>query len=133
MGAPNTGSFGNDDATDWVFDLGESSGTDVLKDAFKAVNTGYPDSPDSCIALAAAEVVAAAKGKPSADLPDDVQRWLGDHENLDAVKGLTKSAITAVNKVSTKSELRDSWEESDSWHKWLQSVEDLRRRLKDDG
>lgn len=130
MSARETGNFGNDDATDWVYDLEESSGTDLLKEAFKAITSnGYPESPDCCIALAAAEVVAAAKGKPSADLPDDVRKWIDDQENLDAIKGLFKSAISAVNKVSAKSELRDSWEESDEWHNWLQAVEDLRRRL----
>src|SRR5579863_7406583 len=112
MGASETGNFGNDDATDWVYELEESSGTDLLKEAFKAVTSnGYPDSPDCCIALAAAEVVAAAKGKPSVDLPDGARKWLDDHDNLDAIKGLAKSAITVVNKVSAKSELRDAWEE----------------------
>lgn len=130
MSGRETGNFGNDDATDWVYDLEESSGPDVLKDAFKTINgNGYPESSDCCIALAAAEVVAAAKGNPSADLPDDVRKWLEDQEELNSIKALVKPAIAAVNKVSTKSELRDTWEESDSWHEWLQVVEGLRRRL----
>ena len=130
MGPRDTGNFGNSDASDWLYELEESSGPDVLKEAFKAINgNGYPESPDCCIALAAAEVVAAARGNPSADLPEDLQKWLQDQDNLNAIKGLAKSAITAVNKVSTKSELRDAWEESDSWHEWLQVVEGLRRRL----
>lgn len=129
MAPKETGSFGNDDASDWVFDLEESDGPGLLKEAFKAVGNGYPESPDCCIALAAAEVVAAAKGKPSPDLPDDVRKWLENQENLEVFTALSKSAITAVNKVSAKSELRDQWEESDSWHNWLQAVEDLRRRL----
>lgn len=130
MTTRETGNFGNDDATDWAYELEESSGPDVLKDAFKAINgNGYPESPDCCIALAAAEVVAAAKGNPSPDLPDDVRKWLEDQEELNSIKALVKTAITAVNKVSTKSELKDTWEESDSWHEWLQEVEGLRRRL----
>lgn len=130
MGASETGNFANEDASDWVYELEESSGPDVLKEAFKAITgNGYPDTPDCCIALAAAEVVAAAKGKPGPDLPDDVRKWLDDQDNLENIKALSKSAISAVNKVSTKSELRDSWEESDSWHEWQQVVEDLRRRL----
>lgn len=129
MGARETGNFANDDASDWLYDLEESDGPDLLKEAFKAVGNGYPESPDCCIALAAAEVVAAAKGKPSPDLPDDVRKWLENQENLNTITALTKPAITAVNKVSAKSELRDSWEESDSWHDWLQVVEGLRRRL----
>jgi Domain of unknown function (DUF4259) len=129
MGSQETGNFGNDDASDWVFELEESSGPGVLKEAFKAVqSSSYPDTADSCIALAAAEVVAAAKGMPSTDLPDDVRKWIEDQE-AGPIQSLVKAAITAVNKVSTKSELRDSWEESDSWHDWQQVVEGLRRRL----
>jgi hypothetical protein len=130
MSAEETGNFANDDATDWVYELEESSGPDVLKEAFKALTgNGYPDTPDCCIALAAAEVVAAAKGKPSPDLPDDVRKWIDDQDNLNAITALAKSAITAVNKISAKSELRDKWEDSNSWHEWQQVQEDLRKRL----
>jgi Domain of unknown function (DUF4259) len=131
MSAGKTGNFDNDDASDWIYDLEDSSGTGLLKEAFAAVNGhDYPESPDCCIALAAAEIVASAKGKPPADLPDEARKWLEDQEDLATIKALSPKAITAVNKVSTKSELRDSWEESDSWHEWLQTVEGLRQRLK---
>jgi hypothetical protein len=130
MSSRETGNFGNDDASDWVYELEESSGPDLLKDAFKVITrNGYPDLPDCCIALAAAEVVAAAKGSPSDDLPEDLRNWIEGQEELESIQALAKSAITAVNKVSTKSELRDQWEESDSWHEWQQVVEGLRRRL----
>ena len=132
MGAWETGNFGNDDASDWVYDLRESSGAGLLKEAFSTVSAqDYPDGPDSCIALAAAEIVAAAKGKPAADLPDGARKWLGNQTEVNSIKKLAKSAIAAVNKISVKSELRDLWEESDSWHDWQQAVEGLRRRLKD--
>ena len=123
----DTGNFGNDDAADWVYDLRESSGADLLKEAFSTVNgQDYPEVPDSCIALAAAD-----KGKPPADLPDGARKWLGNQTEVNSIKKLAKSAIAVVNKISVKSELRDQWEESDEWHDWLQAVEGLRRRLKD--
>jgi len=132
MGGRDTGNFGNEDASDWVYDLRESSGADLLKEAFSTVNSqDYPEIPDSCIALAAAEIVAAAKGKPPADLPDGARKWLGNQTEVNSIKKLAKSAIAVVNKISVKSELRDQWEESDEWHDWLQAVEGLRRRLKD--
>jgi hypothetical protein len=132
MGAKDTRNFGNDDASDWVYDLRESSGADLLKEAFSTVNSQeYPEIPDSCIALAAAEIVAAAKGKPPVDLPDGARKWLGNQTEVNSIKKLAKSAIAVVNKISVKSELRDQWEESDSWHEWQQVVEGLRRRLKD--
>ncbi|HKD15784.1 MAG TPA: DUF4259 domain-containing protein [Candidatus Angelobacter sp.] len=130
MSPTDTGNFGNDDASDWVYDLQESSGTDALKEAFTAINGhNYPESPECCIALAAAEIVAAAKGKPAADLPDRARKWLGNQDEVESIKKLAKPAIAVVNKISVKSELRDYWEESDSWHEWQQAVEGLLRRL----
>ena len=123
------GNFGNDDASDWVFDLEESSGADLLKQAFADVNSHSYEATDCRIALAAAEIVAAAKGKPSPDLPERARKWLGNQEEVEDITALAKKAITVVNKISVKSELRDEWEESDGWHEWQQAVEGLRRRL----
>ena len=130
MSAREIGNFGNDDASDWIYDLRESSGADLLREAFSAVNgTQYPEVADCCIALAAAEIVACAQGKPPSDLPDDARKWIENQIELPAIKALRKPAIAVVNKISIKSELRDQWEESDSWHEWQQVVEGLRRRL----
>ena len=79
--------------------------------------------------LAAAEVVAAAKGKPSSDLPDEIRTWLEKQDHLDKFKKLDKRAAKAAKKVQAKSELRDQWEESDDWHNWQMAVEGLLKRL----
>ncbi len=130
MSATGPRNFENDDATDWVYDLTESTGTDLLSEAFAVVEkTDFADAPDCCIALAAAEVVAAAKGKPSSDLPDEVRTWLEDQERLDGFKKLDKRAAKVAKKVQAKSELRDQWEESDGWHNWQMALEGLLKRL----
>ena len=130
MGANGAKSFENDDASDWVYDLTEANGPDLLSEAFAVVEKmDFADAPDSCIALAAAEVVAAAKGKPSVDLPDEVRTWLEDQEHLDAFKKLDKRAAKVAKKIQAKSELRDQWEESDDWHNWQMAVEGLLKRL----
>ena len=130
MGATGAKNFENDDAADWVYDLTESNGTGELTEAFAVVEkTDFADAPDCCIALAAAEVVAAAKGKPPSDLPEEVQTWLDDQENLDGFKKLDKRAAKVAKKVQAKSELRDLWEESDDWHNWQMAVEGLLKRL----
>ena len=108
MIAQGTGNFANDDATDWVYDLTESGGIDVLTEAFSAIEgNDYPDLTDACISLAAAEVVAAAKGKPSGDLPNEINRWVEDHDKPEAIKKLDKRAAKSVKKVQMKSELHD--------------------------
>jgi len=130
MGATGAKNFENDDAADWAYDLAESNGTSLLAEAFGVVEKmEFADAPDCCIALAAAEVVAAAKGKPSSDLPDEIRTWLEDQENSDGFKKLDKRAAKVAKKVQAKSELRDLWEESDDWHNWQMAVEGLLKRL----
>jgi len=130
MGANGAKNFENDDATDWVYDLTESDGADLLSEAFATVEKlDFADAPDCCIALAAAEVVAAAKGKPCSDLPDEIRTWLENQEHLDRFKKLDKRAAKVAKKVQAKSELRDQWEESDGWHNWQMAVEGLLKRL----
>jgi tellurite resistance protein len=130
MGANGAKNFENDDAADWVYDLTESNGTEILAEAFAVIEkTDFADAPDCCIALAAAEVVAAAKGKPSSDLPDEIRTWLENQDHLDKFKKLDKRAAKVAKKVQAKSELRDQWEESDDWHNWQMAVEGLLKRL----
>jgi hypothetical protein len=131
MGAWEVGNFGNDDASDWVYELEGSSGTDLLVEALAAVEKNdYAESPDCCIALAAAEAIAAAIGHAAEDLPDGVRIWVAEQEDTAAIKRLATRAAGAVRKLQTRSELRDLWEESENWHEWQQVVEGLLRRLK---
>lgn len=132
MSVLETGNFSNDEATDWLFDLEETCGAELLAEAFDVITKGeFHEQADCCIALAAAEIVAAAKGKPAPDLPEDARKWLGNQDTADVtkIKGLNKKAITAVKKVQAHSELRDQWEDSDEWHSWNTVVEGLLKRL----
>ena len=93
MDAREPGNFGNDDASDWIYDLSESSGADLLQEAFSAISGhDYPEIPDCCIALAAAEIVACAQGKPPNDLPDEVRKWIGNQVEVATIKALRKQA-----------------------------------------
>jgi hypothetical protein len=132
MSVLETGNFGNDEATDWLYDLEETYGAELLAEAFDVITKGeFHEQSDCCIALAAAEIVAAAKGKPAPDLPDEARKWLGNQDTSDMakIKALNKKAIVAVKKIQNKSELRDQWEESDEWHSWQMVVEGLLKRL----
>jgi hypothetical protein len=131
MGAWGPGSFENDDASDWADDLEGSSGLGMIKEALKTVEKNkYPESPDCCIALAAAEVVAAAKGKPSPDFPDGLREWLAAQKDLSALASLDKTTVNVNNKVQLKSELKEQWEESSDWLAWSKVLNDLQNRLK---
>ena len=130
MGAWGHRSFENDDALDWVFELGESSDFSVISAAFDALFAEQEDYLDAyyCTrALAAAEVVAALKGKPAGSLPDEVTAWLKGKTQPD--DALTASAVKAVDAAVTDSELKELWEESEEFAVWQSDVQGLLERL----
>ena len=83
MGTWGTGTFENDGASDWVYDLEETKApVQFLSDTLKAgLNDEYLESGDAENALAAAEVVAALLGHPAANLPQSVTSWLSIRRN----------------------------------------------------
>src|SRR5688572_3757164 len=79
MGAWGEGVFENDQAGDWLDQLVESGKPKAIDTALsKALKAkpGQLDADEAAAALAAAEVVAAARGHRHADLPEEVREWL---------------------------------------------------------
>lgn len=129
MGAWGHGNFENDDALDWVAEL-EESGQAAIDAALGAVTTDaedYIEAPECSKALAAAETVAAMRGKPATKLPEEVSTWV---KGKPAPNPATiKQAATACDAVLTDSELKELWEESGDFEQWRSSVADLNSRL----
>src|SRR5579885_2551780 len=67
-------SFENDDALDWVENFLKPGGQSAVEKTVARVagGRGYLEAPDGCYAVAACEVLAAAQGRPSTDLPKNV-------------------------------------------------------------
>ena len=67
MGAWGFGSFDNDDAADFLADATESGDLSLVRGALDNVltSTEYVEAPDASQAIAAAEIVAAALGRPT--------------------------------------------------------------------
>ena len=134
MGAWGSDSFANDDAMDWLAEL-EAEGLPAAGGAIQAVielAPEYLEAPICSAGLAAAEVIAALRGRPSASLPSEVQSW------VDAIAGepggdpgdeLVANARRAVELIATNSELRELWAESNESEQWRHSVADLQARL----
>jgi hypothetical protein len=131
MGAWGAGSFDNDDAGDWVWELAETEDTSILEDAFSRVTDAdaYSEAHDCSIAIAAAEVVAALRQRPASNLPDEVATFVA---RIDAPSsaGLVSSALRALERIKTKSELQELWDESDRGAEWHQAVAELEGRLR---
>lgn len=130
MGTWGTGTFENDDASDWVYELETAESPEILAATLKAVTSAdsYLEAPSCVNALAAAEVVAGLAGKPAADLPEAVTKWLHGRPQTDASR-LKPLALAAIDRILTDSELKDLWSETDDLETWQRAVRDVRTRL----
>ena len=132
-GAWDTGSFDNDDALDWIWELSESNDLTVVKDTLDAAanSSGYLEAPTASTAIAAAEVVAALRGNPRPDLPVEVSEWVQTHR-LTVGDDLLKTAKEAIARIRKEdsSELAQLWSEADDLETaWQEDVDDLLQRL----
>lgn len=133
MGAWGFGSFENDDAGDFLGDLTDSGDLALIREAIDNVltSTEYVEAPDACMAIVAAEVVAAALGRPTlaAQQEEELTRWLSRiRPRIDT--GLAAQARDALARIlAPNSELRELWEETDDLSDWQASVLELDRQL----
>ncbi len=132
MGTWEAGSFGNDGALDWTAEFLEDPSEDVLRETLDAViqaESRYDAGTFECeCAVAAAEVVAAAAGKPSAHLPDELAAWL-EQEKPKVDRKLIDLAKRSVARVRTDSEMLECWDDSPSASQWHAAMDDLAARL----
>lgn len=91
--------FENDDALDWLFDLEAAEDATLVRAALDPP-TGRDTDPVSVARLiAAAEVVAAALGRPADDLPGAATVWVATHRRhigiADATLAVDALAVVA--------------------------------------
>jgi hypothetical protein len=130
MGAWGVGTFENDDAGDWVYQLEEANDLDFVRDTLQAAADpdGYLEAPTCSMALAAAEVVVALAGRPAPDLPEEVRTWVEAHR-LTALPDLRALSVQALDQVAAGSELQELWAESEESVAWIDRLQELRSRL----
>ena len=129
MGTWGVGAFENDGAADWVGSLTDGGSISSLEDAITCVckaNSGSSIDLDEAIeAVAAAEVIAIARGHPGNAVPASVKRWINacDYAPADDV---ARVAGRAIARIARKSELRDEW---NAEARWLDEIAGLAERL----
>jgi hypothetical protein len=129
VGAWGTGSFENDDASDWVGELDTIAPADLTKILVQAAdNPAYLEAPAAYVAVAAGEVVAALKGSPAEGAPAAVVEWAKKHPQA-LTPELKAIAIRALDRVRRNSELKDLWMEADGLNDWIAAMRDLQGRL----
>jgi len=132
MGAWDFGPFDNDDASDWLYELEESSDTSIIAATFDVIfhiGDEYLEATDCSNALAAAEILAALLGHPLAKLPDNALAWIEAHSGLDG-SALVPTAQAVIQRIRTNSELKELWDESEDAAKWYATLDDVSSRLK---
>ena len=130
-GAWGVGSFENDSALDWSYELKHSKSSVVLLSAFNSVQgSGYIEVDACSAAMAAADIVASIKANSFGKLPDDVKKWAISN-SLIINEALVSSAKKAVASCvdESNSELAQLWRESSN-KEWEAYVSELNSRLK---
>ena len=133
MGAWGSGSFENDDASDWIADFCDEPDKELISDALSTVAEmdadEYLEAPDCSAGIAAAEIVAALKGAANPELPDDVKECVAKLE-MKADPRMASLALKAVGRIRTNSELKELWDESESPTEWYAAIDNLEARLR---
>jgi pyruvate carboxylase len=131
MGAWDVGPFANDDALDWVAELSSRKSVDLVGSALSKVSltsaSDYLEASECSIALAAAEVVAAALGKPVDGFPEELAAWT--KQNAETLSKQSRPALEAIERIKRSSELKELWEESADFQKWMLTINSLTKRL----
>ncbi|MGB6385102.1 MAG: DUF4259 domain-containing protein [Terriglobales bacterium] len=124
-----TGSFENEDAQNFLGRL-SSIGIDDLRSILTraADSDDYLEAPDSSVAVAAAEVVATAKGKPPQTVPRKIAEWVGKIEGAPSSE-MSELTRRAVERIRINSELKDLWLQAEGLNEWSAVLRDLENRL----
>jgi hypothetical protein len=131
MGTWGPGSFENDVALDWVLRLGKSGNPDLPAGVLRRLDgAGSLGGIMEEEGTAAAEAVAASRGWPADRVPDGVQEWLrASGTRADAA--IAELALRVIDAIKNEdSDLRLRWGEGEDVSSWLESMADLRHRLR---
>ena len=133
MGAWGVGPLQNDDAADWLANLGAALPEALLLTLTRVAALDqdlYLEEPAASEAVATAEIVAAMHGYPSPDVAEtpEAVEWVRNHSNW-LNPDVVQQAITAVTRVRSSSELLDLWSESPDFNLWTSRIDELLLRL----
>ena len=125
--------FENDDAIEWLEGF-ETDGPRAIDEALNAVvdlEAGeYVEAQVVAYALAAAELVAAAREDDQSRLPESLTDSMEEHRDAINEGAFAKIALKAVTRILKRSELKDQWDDDEDGETILEDVRDLQERLR---
>ena len=135
MGAWGNDSFENDEACDWAGEMLRKKSVAFVEKTLRKVvrNDDYIESDDGSAAIAAAEVIARARGHfgQRDAYTEKLNAWISKSE-ITFSQEIEELALKALEQVtSEESELRELWEDAgaDALREWLDKVEQLKTRV----
>ena len=127
------GIFDDDEVTDWLVSF-ETDGVAAIEAALTTVNEmdkdDYIEASDASFALAAAELVAAARDEDHGRLPKAIHAAVESHEDAINAGKLSSAARKAVQRVMKNSELKDQADEGGDGEEWSEDLGELLERLR---
>lgn len=122
--------FENDDAQDWLDELVNSMGSDLLEATLALADSDYLEVPEGSQIVCAAYVVAALLNKGDEETPEELASWLADNGNIHAAE-LIQPAIVGIDRVvAAESELDELWQENEQhYEQWKAKLNNLRDSL----
>lgn len=128
-----SGTFDHDEVADWLAGF-ETDGVVAIEAALTLVNDldkdDFIEATDAAFALAAAELVAAARDEDNSRIPKSIHGALEGHEDAINAAKLASAARKAVSRVLKNSELKDLAEEDGEGEEWTEDLGELLERLR---
>src|SRR5215472_727294 len=115
MGAWGQGHFENDDAMDWVWTLAHDTDGSALRSALgpaaRRAETHEPPDVQASHALAAAAVVARARGTSEEALPEEAEAWLASYGQVvdDDLVEMSRAAVSRVHDAIRDEPGNEEW------------------------
>jgi Domain of unknown function (DUF4259) len=123
-----TSSFENDDAQAFLAELHAKEPVELRRILTHAADVDYLQGPECRVVVAAAEIIAIAKGAPPQSVPRPIAEWISRTEGAPSAE-MNELARQAVNKVRLNSELKDLWLEAEGLNDWSAVLQNLEQRL----
>jgi hypothetical protein len=125
------GNFATDDVEEWLSELEGTKNVSVLEDACSRVMSerGHTGPSVYSIGIAAAEVVAALRGRPAKEVPREVRAFV-KRVSTPPSPDLLALALAAITRIKAKAESQELWDEGTICAAWHQTVADVETRLK---
>ena len=125
MGMWNTGIWQNDTALDWLEFLEDADSWQIVEDTLDGkMEEELCDDEGFCV-IAAADVVAAGFGQPSAGFQEEAAAWVSGQPAPDA--SLARLAVEKVRPL--RDDLSISFVDEQSATEWRKSLDELIHRL----